>query len=69
MSVIVFSHRQGHAPRGPTKRIFYLRALDHLRILKMLLLCKIKQLLNEDEYVMKNYYHPLHHHHHGHCYY
>ena len=32
--------------------------------LKMRLIRKIKQSLNEDEYVMKN-----HHHHHGHCYY
>ena len=40
-------------PRGQTKRVFYLRPLDHLRILKMRLLCKIKLLLNEDEYVVK----------------
>ena len=55
--------------RGPTKRVIYLRPLDHLRILKMRLLCKIKQLFNEDEYVMKNYYHPFHHHHPSHRYY
>ena len=72
--MIVFSHwklqlqfiscRQGRTPRGQTKRVIYLRPLDHLRVLKIRLLCKIKQSLNEDEYVMKN-----HHHHHGHCYY
>lgn len=32
---------QRRAPRGPTKRVIYMSPLDHLRILKMRLLCKL----------------------------
>ena len=53
---------QGRAPRGPTHSVIYLCPVDHLRTLKMRLLCKIKHLLCEVEYVTKN------HHHHRHSY-
>ena len=54
---------QGRAPQGPTYRVIYLCPFDHLRTLKMRFLCKIKHLLCEVEYLMKNY------HHHRHSYY
>ena len=54
---------QGRAPRGPTYKVIYLRSFDHLRTLKMHFLCKIKHLLCEVEYVMKNYHHHRHSYH------